>query len=751
MPKPRSDGRLTTFLRSRRRGLYKFGAVVLAPLSLGLGAAALSSPQSGAATNPITIENANPGTSIPNTDPATVGQIEGYASAQSVNAGGTIGIHVSSSLGPVDLQVYRLGWYGGAKSRKMFSVNGVAATAQPKPAPDGFGRVEAGWPVSYNLATASNWASGIYVVGLFKAGAAVPTGLVTFVVRNDTSASSFLYVLPMNTYEAYNGWGGKSLYGYNSGGVAAKKVSFDRPFDSGSGAGLLFEGDAYMINFLEQEGYDVAYASSSDLNDNPGLLSNHKAFLSSFHDEYWSAGMRTNLENAVSAGKHAAFFGANSVYWQMRFEPSSDGRANRTMVGYKESAAQDPVQGATTTGRWRDAPINRPENALLGSQYEGDFAYGQSAPWVVANASHWMYNGTGLANGDQIPKLVGYEWDRVFDNGQTPAGVVTLSNSTPQPGALQQATIHQKGGALVFNASTIYWPLLLANANWGIDSRVQQMTRNLLNAMIDPAGPPATTLPPTTTIPANTDTVVTTWDFEDGTTQGWGTWYGTGTVSPTTTGAHGGTRALPRNSRWVFGDCRSVPRPDTGPDVHVQGVPPQRRADVCLRARAVHHAGRNVSGPRRQHGRQHRPFRSVEDSLRDIRHAGNSDYRAVGHQRRRPTNGVRRRHRDHAGFGRNNHDHRRCDHHDHRRCDHHDHRRCDHDNHRRCDHDNHRRCDHDDHHAAGSNHHHAGRFRHVLRQLLHQLGQWSGLRCTNPGHQLRGTGLELDPHLDLAE
>ena len=535
----------------------KFAAAVLIPLSLGLGGAALSSPQSSAATNPITVENANQGTSLPSVDQATIGQITGYASSQSVNSGGSIALHLSSTIGPVDLKVFRLGWYGGARSRKMFSVNGVAASARPTPGPDAFGRVEAAWPASYNLTTAANWASGVYVVGLFKAGASAPSGLVTFVVRNDASASSFVYVLPMATYEAYNGWGGKSLYGYNStGGVSARKVSFDRPFDSGAGAGLLFEGDAYMVNFLEQEGYDVAYAASSDLNDNPGLLSNHRAFLSSFHDEYWSAGMRSTLENAVAAGTHAAFFGANSMYWQVRFESSTDGRASRTMVGYKDSASLDPVQGPTTTGRWRDAPINRPENAFLGSQYEGDFAYGNSVPWVVANASHWMYNGTGLANGDQIPKLVGYEWDRTFDNGQSPAGLVTLSQSNPRAGALQQATIHQKGGALVFNASTIYWPLLLANASWGIDSRVQIMTRNLLNAMIDPAGPPTTTVPPTTTtapntsVPPttptapNTDTIVTRWDFEDGTTQGWTTWYGTGTVTPVATGAHSGTRAI---------------------------------------------------------------------------------------------------------------------------------------------------------------------------------------------------------------
>jgi hypothetical protein len=520
---------------------------LLAVVVMGIAgvASSVSAPPGSAATNPITVENAKVGTPIPPTDFASFGQLEGYASAQSVNIGQSLGLRLSSQVPLVDLHVFRFGWYNGITTREVFSASNVAASLRSVPVPDAQGTISANWPVTYTLAVDPTWMTGLYVVGLYKAGATAPVSFIPFAVRNDASTSAFLYVQSQNTYEAYNGWGGKSLYGYNStGGIPAHKVSFDRPYDSGAGGGLVFEGDTYMVQFLEREGYDVSYASSSDLEQNASLLSAHRSFLSSFHDEYWTKGMRDTLEGAVAQGKHAAFFGANSMYWQARYEPAADGRPYRGMVSYKYDAALDPVQGPTTSGRFQDAPTNRPENALLGASYDGDFAYGTAVPWVVTNVAHWIYNGTGLANGDQIPKVVGYEWDRVYDNGVSPSGLIALSDSTPRPGARQQGTIHQKGAALIFNASTIYWPWLLQNTSWGIDARIQTMTRNLLNAMIDPAGPPSTTLPTTTTTIAPNVTVVKAWDFEDGTTQGWNVWYGTGTVTNTTAGARTGTRAL---------------------------------------------------------------------------------------------------------------------------------------------------------------------------------------------------------------
>ena len=53
--------------------------------------------------------------------------------------------------------------------------------------------------------------------------------------------------------------------------------------------------------------------------------SNHKIFISSGHDEYWSAGQRANVEAAREAGVNLAFFSGNEIFWKTRWGPSIDG------------------------------------------------------------------------------------------------------------------------------------------------------------------------------------------------------------------------------------------------------------------------------------------------------------------------------------------------------------------------------------------------------------------------------------------
>src|SRR5262249_20860011 len=202
--------------------------------------------------------------------------------------------------------------------------------------------------------------------------------------------------------------GGKSLYESNSTGpntVAgtqrAVKVSFDRPYqDDGSGDLLLWE--ANFVGWAEHMGYDITYATDVDTPTNGAGLLAHKGSLAVGHDEYWSKEMFDAWEAARDSGHNLGFFGANAVYWQIRFEPSSSGVANRIMTCYK-SIALDPVQGPTTTDQFRN--IGRPEQTLVGVMYSAlqDATYN----YVVQNSSNWIYNGTGFRDGDSVGKLVG--------------------------------------------------------------------------------------------------------------------------------------------------------------------------------------------------------------------------------------------------------------------------------------------------------------------------------------------------------
>src|SRR5207249_7086503 len=116
-------------------------------------------------------------------------------------------------------------------------------------------------------------------------------------------------------------------------------------------------------------------------------------------------------------------------------EPSSRGVPNRVMDCYKD-ATLDPVSDPSLkTIKWRDPPVNRPEQTLAGVQYTSLFGAGAPyAAYVVTNAGNWVYAGSGFKDGDRVPGIVGYEADRSFATYPAPparAGTYTfLSHST---------------------------------------------------------------------------------------------------------------------------------------------------------------------------------------------------------------------------------------------------------------------------------------------------------------------------------
>jgi VCBS repeat-containing protein len=417
--------------------------------------------------------------------------IKGYASEVSINHGESIDLYVSTDQVSYDIDVFRIGWYGGAGGRWVAGVQNLTGQDHGIPSPDPTtGMIEATWPVAYTLNTSSAWVSGVYIAKLTADNG--EESYIIFIVRDDSSTSDIMYQIGITTYQAYNNWGGKSLYDFNSDGGRANKVSFDRPYELWGGSGYFFQGDYQMIQWLEREGYDVTYSASTDVETNPNLMNNHEVFLSNYHDEYWSMTMRENLTAALDAGKDLAFFDSNNIYWQIRYESSTDGDPNRVMVCYKD-AALDPmslsVTPELTTVRFREAPVNMPENELLGVMYYADFGDDVNYDYIVQNASHWIYNGTGLQNGDSIPEVVGDEYDNVWDNGLTPDNLEVLSSSPVAAGGISNATIYTAdSGALVFDGSTNRWALKLNDTGYDeyidADSNMQQMTRNLLNTMI---------------------------------------------------------------------------------------------------------------------------------------------------------------------------------------------------------------------------------------------------------------------------
>ena len=458
------------------------------------------------AANTIVTENQQPGSDAWQlgalvSDDAN-GQIKGYASATSVSQGQTITLYVTVNPAQTyTIDIFRLGWYQGLGGRLMRHVGPRTGTKQAACLPDQTtGLIACNWSASYTLSVPTTWTSGVYV-GLLT-NAAGYTNYLIFVVK-DGRPAPLLYQQSVNTYQAYNNYPddkatGKSLYAFNSyggrtvaGDARAVKVSFDRPYTAeGAGQFLFWEVD--FVRWMERSGYDVTYSTDIDTHANGAALRNSKGFLAVGHDEYWSKPMYDAAEAARDAGVSLGFFGGNEVYWQVRYEASSHGVANRVIVCYKD-ASKDPVQGATTTVNWRNAPVSRPEQPLMGVQYTSQVGWGNNVPYVVTNSSSWVYNGTGFVDGSSVPGIVGYEMDRYSDNYPAPnATTRTILSQSPFTGSsgpdyANSSIYRAPSGAWVFAAGTMGW----ANGLDGYyqntdltDWRIQQTTANVLDAFV---------------------------------------------------------------------------------------------------------------------------------------------------------------------------------------------------------------------------------------------------------------------------
>jgi Domain of unknown function (DUF4347)/Domain of unknown function (DUF4082) len=474
-----------------------------------------------AAQNAIVLENQKTGTTAWQlSNVATNSEIAGYGDATSVNRGQAINLKVSlAQTGQYKLDVFRLGYYAGSGARLITSVTGLNGFKQAGPTMTNTSTrlVEYKWNTSYTLQTSTNWTTGLYLVKLTDKNG--KQNYIQFVLRDDNRPADLGFQDAINTAQAYNNIGGYSVYDFNSkDGQRAYQVSFDRPFQyNASAASEQFNNtltwEYNMTRWLEKEGYDVSYFTNLDVSTKPLQLYSQKTFLSVGHDEYWAMGQRNNVQDARDKGINLAFFSANTAYWQVRYNASSSGQANRVMTVYKDDSypaigtgdSIDPIASTNPTAAttlFRSPEVNRPENALLGVGYIGDWGSNNvysGFDYVVSNASDRYFANTGLKNGDKLRGLVGYEWDGLLNNGLAPAGLVVLSKSPVQPEGLlpplpagTNTTISNSvrytaaSGAKVFSIGSIQWVWGLDSfgvTNPRVDSRAKQIAVNVLADM----------------------------------------------------------------------------------------------------------------------------------------------------------------------------------------------------------------------------------------------------------------------------
>lgn len=420
------------------------------------GAAAWPSAQA------VQAENAKPGQAGWRTGaaepPST--KVEGFASRASVKPGEPVSLYVHSAQGPVVVQAYRIGWYGGVGSRLVWTSAPVTQVDQPKPQFEPATRTwsAANWTPSLPLPT-TDWPPGDYVLHLQAAGGAA--NLVPLTVRSPSVRGAVVLVNANTTWQAYNRWGGTSLYRGPTGFAdRAYAVSHDRPIDYGLGTGDFVGNELAVTQLAEKLGLPVAYVTDTDLHSVPQLLDGARAVVTLGHDEYYSQAMRDAIVAARDGqGTNLAFLGANAIYRHIRLGPTPVG-PDRLETDYKDGSL-DPVartNPAEATWQWRQPPLRRPESVITGVYYQCNPVH---ADMVVAQPDSWLLAGTGLRPGDRLPGLVGAEYDQVTPSVPTPRPIEVIFHSPVACSGFHQfsdaAYYSTPSGAGVFATGTSSW------------------------------------------------------------------------------------------------------------------------------------------------------------------------------------------------------------------------------------------------------------------------------------------------------
>ena len=449
--------------------------------------------------------------------------IRAYPRAPSIRPGETLTLHVATDRPHFRVEVYRQ----GRTLERVVDVGPFDGVDVPGGPPD----EDWGWP-GYPIPVGSDWQSGAYVAMLVeidedgtehapdRSTTFATSGKALFVVRSARPGADarILYKLSTNTFHAYNGTGYGSLYA-EAVWVRARpqpgyKVTMRRP---GGGTGgdvepgdpsdahapesrrqTFAHWDAPFVAWLERAGYALDYCTDLDLHWDAELLTPYGLLLSTGHDEYWSQAMRDHVDAFVAGGGNVAYFSGNIAGW--RIHVVDDG----TAIVCAKVKPTGHEQETWERDDWHD--LDDPENRTTGVSIAGAGGWwnGLRDPlgYTVQHADHWVYDGTGLGDGDVFGArddhpLLGYEVDGADFRRRHGIAVPTGADGTPQefailgvaelsegwstvvscPAATMGVLTSPRGGT-VFQGATTDWPIVAPS-----DERVGRITRNVLDRL----------------------------------------------------------------------------------------------------------------------------------------------------------------------------------------------------------------------------------------------------------------------------
>jgi hypothetical protein len=231
-----------------------------------------------------------------------------------------------------------------------------------------------------------------------------------------------------------------------------------------------------ILGWLEREGFDYDVYAETQLHSGALDLDRYKVLILGPHPEYWSSAMYFKVKEWVfQRGGRLIYLGGNGLNCDVEFLDE------QTCIYRNEDDRKRRASGDRYESRFHIR--HESEANLLGVVYD-DRGIMTAAPYQVVDPSHWVFEGTGLREGDifgeksqhqRIPGgASGHETDKISPSSPRNTHLLAKGMNVNEGGA--ELVIHEPGrGAAVFSAGSICWPSSLL-----VDDAVSKITANVV-------------------------------------------------------------------------------------------------------------------------------------------------------------------------------------------------------------------------------------------------------------------------------
>lgn len=449
----------------------------------------------------------------------------GYAWPKWVRGGESAEFRVHST-DPYKLELWRYGWEPKfVRSLGWHDEHAPRAVMQIVPDGD-FTRTGVRWNETgyknsvHSQSVAAPERSGLYYFRAFTAGPPRREFSFPWIVAPARPAAPLAVLASNVTWNAYNAFGGRSNYIHADGFPPTPTVnsrielkrysdaghftwnaadypplSFDRPEPynhidfqekitdpiEGRQACHLAPAEWRLLGWLERHGFPYDFYAETQLDDGTLDLAAYQALVLSVHPEYWTRRMYERVKRWVfEGGGKLLYLGGNGLNCEVELLP--DGSVRH---------CNGPIRGLDAAGLGgKESRLHirlESEANLLGVAFTPAGAM-TGAPYRVLDATHWVFAGTGLTNGDLFGErslhercpggASGHETDKVSPS--SPAHVHRLAKGcNPDDGGADMVIFDTPGGGSVFSVGSINFV-----ASLPVDEAVSRITENVLRRFL---------------------------------------------------------------------------------------------------------------------------------------------------------------------------------------------------------------------------------------------------------------------------